>query len=116
MAKNRCRYCGKEIMEKLEFCSDDCRESYNRHTRNDVTKIGIFSAGVIIGLLTMFIGVFLSNPVIIGSGIILVGITILLLPFTTPETISILGYKSARIVGRVLGIVVIVVGIWVGYF
>ena len=37
-----------------------------------------------------------------------------LLQFTTPETIAFFGYKRAKTSGRIAGIVLIAVGIWVG--
>ncbi|MFR8522805.1 MAG: hypothetical protein ACLVCU_00815 [Gallintestinimicrobium sp.] len=56
-----------------------------------------------------------NSDFIIGDGIIVMGIVAVLLPFTTPETVALLGYQKSRIVGRILGILLIVVGIWVGF-
>ena len=50
----------------------------------------------------------------VGIGVIIMGIVEFLLPFTTPETIAFLGYKKAKTAGRIAGIVLIAVGIWVG--
>ena len=51
----------------------------------------------------------------IGSGIIVMGVTVVLLPFTTPETTVLFGNKKARFIGRILGMILIAVGIWVGF-
>ena len=51
----------------------------------------------------------------IGSGIIVMGITVVLFPFTTPETIALFGNKKSRFIGRILGMILIAVGIWVGF-
>ena len=50
----------------------------------------------------------------IGSGIIVMGITVALLPFATPETIVLFGNKKSRVIGRILGMLLIAVGVWVG--
>ena len=75
----------------------------------------LYFIGIIIGFLVMFYGVISNSDFIIGDGIIVMGIVAVLLPFTTPETVALLGYQKSRIVGRILGILLIVVGIWVGF-
>jgi hypothetical protein len=47
-------------------------------------------------------------------GSIVIGIDVVFFPFTTPETTAFLGYQKAKLVGRVAGIFLIAVGIWVG--
>ena len=46
----------------------------------------------------------------IGSGIIVMGVTVVLLPFTTSETTALFGNKKARFIGRILGMILIAVG------
>ena len=43
------------------------------------------------------------------------GVTVVVLPFTTPETTALFGNKKARFIGRILGMLLIAVGIWVGF-
>lgn len=43
------------------------------------------------------------------------GVTVVLLPFTTSETTALFGNKKARFIGRILGMILIAVGIWVGF-
>ena len=78
-------------------------------------KIKYFLIGMIIGFLVMLYGVLSDSDSIIGSGIIIMGIVTVVLPFATPETVALLGYQKSRIVGRILGILLIIVGIWVGF-
>ena len=53
---------------------------------------------------------FLSNSdFIIGDGIIVIGIVTVVLPFATSETVALLGYQKSKIVGRILGILLVVV-------
>ena len=44
----------------------------------------------------MFYGVVSSRNCMIGSGIIVMGVTVVVLPFTTPETTALFGNKKAR--------------------
>lgn len=72
--------------------------------------------GIILGFLVMFYGIISNNNVfIIGIGIIVMGIDVVLLPFTTPETINFLGYKKSKFAGRISGILLIVVGVWMWF-
>jgi len=34
MKMNKCRYCGKVIMEGSLFCNDDCEEDYGKATND----------------------------------------------------------------------------------
>ena len=111
----KCRYCGKELDSDLEFCSNECENSYRKIIENDRHKIKYFILGIILGFLVMFYGVVSSRNCMIGGGIIVMGITVVLLPFTTtPETIALFGNKKSRFIGRILGMILIAVGIWMG--
>ena len=109
----KCRYCGKELDSNLEFCSSECENSYRKIIENDRHKIKYFILGIILGFLVMFYGIISNNNVfIIGIGIIVMGIDVVLLPFTTPETINFLGYQKSKFAGRISGILLIAVGVW----
>ena len=125
----KCKYCGKKLNDNFEFCNSKCENCYEKMMDKDSHKIKYFTKniekaesrikyfiiGIIIGFLVMFYGVISNSDFIIGDGIIVMGIVAVLLPFTTPETVALLGYQKSRIVGRILGILLIVVGIWVGF-
>ena len=64
--------------------------------------------------LVIAVSAFTKSVFMVGIGVIIMGIVVFLLPFTTPETIAFLGYKRAKTAGRIAGIVLIAVGIWVG--
>ena len=111
----KCRYCGKELNSNFEFCSNECENSYRKIIEKDRQKIKYFMIGIILGFLVMFYGIISNNNVfIIGIGIIVMGIDVVVLPFTTPETTTFLGYRKSKVVGRILGILLIAVGLWVG--
>ena len=105
----------KELDSNLEFCSSECENSYRKIIEKDRHKIKYFISGIILGFLAMFYGVVSSRNCMIGSGIIVMGVTVVLLPFTTSETTALFGNKKARFIGRILGMILIAVGIWVGF-
>ena len=72
-------------------------------------KIKYFIIGIIIGFLVMIYGVLSNSDFIIGDGIIVIGIVTVVLPFSTSETVALLGYQKSKIVGRILGILLVVV-------
>lgn len=109
---NKCKFCGKGINNNLEFCQDECKNKYVKMVEKDSPKIKYFTFGIILGSLVMFWGVFSGSSLKTGFGIVLMGITVILLPFTTPETIAALGYQRSKLIGRFLGILLILVGIW----
>lgn len=108
----KCRYCGKELNSNFEFCSNECENSYRKIIEKDRQKIKYFMIGIILGFLVMFYGITLNSDFIIGIGIIVMGIDVVLLPFTTPETIYFLGYQKSKFAGRISDILLIVVGVW----
>ena len=106
----KCKYCGREISNSFEFCCNKCENNYTKNIEKAEGKIKYFIIGIIIGFLVMFYGVLSNSDFIIGDGIIVMGIVAAVLPFVTPETCALLGYWKSRIVGRILGILLIVVG------
>lgn len=112
----KCKYCGKKLNDNFEFCNSKCESCYEKMVDNDSHKIKFFILGIILGFVVILYGIILNNSsFIIGLGIIVMGIDVVLFPFTTPETNTFLGYRKSKFVGRILGILLIVVGIWVGF-
>ena len=110
----KCKYCGKKLNDNFEFCNSNCENCYEKMVDKDNHKIKYFILGIILGFLVMFYGITLNSDFIIGIGIIVMGIDVVVLPFTTPETTTFLGYRKSKVVGRILGILLIAVGLWVG--
>ena len=109
----KCKYCGKKLNDNFEFCNSKCENCYEKMMDKDSHKIKYFTLGIILGFLVMFYGIISNNNVfIIGIGIVVMGIDVVLLPFTTPETINFLGYQKSKFPGRIAGILIIAVGVW----
>ncbi len=115
MKKYRCSYCGKQLEINSNFCSNECKRNYERKIKQATKKIPYFLLGIILGFITMFIGILLSHTNIEGIGITIMGLTVIILPFTTPETTMLFGYQKAKLLGRILGILLVFIGIWVGF-
>lgn len=81
----------------------------------DKHKVKYFIMGIVVGFLIMLYGVVSNREFTLGVGIVLMGIVVVLFPFTTPDTIAILGYAKSKLVGRILGLILIIVGIWAGF-
>lgn len=110
----KCSYCGKKLNGNIEFCSDECESRYKKAVEKDEPKFKYFTSGIVLGFLVMFYGIISNGSFLIGIGSIVMGIDVVLFPFTTPETTAFLGYQKSKLVGRIEGIVLIAVGIWVG--
>ena len=97
----KCKYCGKKLNDNFEFCNSKCENCYEKMMDKNSHKIKYFTLGIILGFLVMFYGIISNNNVfIIGIGIIVMGIDVVLLPFTTPETIYFLGYQKSKFAGN----------------
>lgn len=109
----KCSYCGRKMSSDIQFCSDKCAELYRERTVKDQKAIKYFLAGLGMGMILLLAGVFAGEDVVIGSGIILMGVVIMVFPLITPETVNLLGYRKARIAGRILGMLTLLAGVWV---
>lgn len=107
----KCAYCGRSGKEK--FCSDECKRRYEKELQKDQKNIRYFLLGIGAGILLLFAGAIMGRETAEGGGIIWTGLIIFVFPFTTPETVKWLGYKQAKILGRILGICVMSVGGWI---
>ena len=112
---NKCGYCGKALSGSFQFCCNECETNYKKSIEKDKRKIKYFIIGIIVGFLLMLYGALANSDFIIGDGIILMGIILVILPFTTPETIAFLGYRKSKFAGRITGILLIIVGIWISF-
>ena len=84
----KCKYCGKKLNDNFEFCNSKCENCYEKMMDKDSHKIKYFTLGIILGFLVMFYGIISNNNVfIIGIGII-------------------------KFAGRISGILLIAVGVW----
>ncbi|HJA66621.1 MAG TPA: DUF2116 family Zn-ribbon domain-containing protein [Candidatus Mediterraneibacter cottocaccae] len=125
MNKEKCSYCGKHCTPHsisvsaheagTIFCSDSCRRNYESSISRDTLRSRYMIFGIIIGFIVMFYGIATQSYRFLGGGIAVMGAFITLLPCATPETVRLLGYRRAKAFARILGIVLILAGIWIGF-
>ncbi len=112
----KCDYCAKEISYYDQYCDEECeRKALDFYSlRERYTKV--FSIFNIIGVFGIPVGLFLSAiDAIIGFSLtafsmMLVGITVVLLPFPVENMISSLKIKKAVFVTRMIGVGFLVLG------
>lgn len=111
----KCKYCHKKIPNVNDFCGNNCAELFKKCIEIEKKRTGYFLSGIGMGFIGIIIGILMQNSMIEGVGIMLMGMVVIMLPFTTPETIRIFGYVYARWIGRVLGFLLEIVGIWIAF-
>lgn len=117
MKKYKCSYCGRLLPTGNEevFCSKECSDGYSRDTRADDKKIKYFGAGFVLGGAVSLGGILLGSDIVLGIGILLLSAVVVVFPFTTPDTVKIFGYKRAKLIGRALGALLAITGVWAGW-
>ena len=77
-----------------------------------------FAAGIIVSVLLVLSSAFLgagekeSGKLTAGCGMLLLGLTVVLFPYCTPETYAMFGYVKTNRLGRVIGVLVAIFGLW----
>ncbi|PKM77454.1 MAG: hypothetical protein CVU90_07525 [Firmicutes bacterium HGW-Firmicutes-15] len=126
----KCAYCHKDAMEKIPadyniglqeqyYCSEICKKELTDYI-NAAKKNGNLFIGLTLGsILIMVIGNGLISAlnfdehytfIVMFVALSVVGITIIKFPFCTPQTVRMVGIKKAKIVARILGLILIIIG------
>lgn len=127
---NKCVYCKKIAAEEipvdviigsgeLHYCSETCKNETKKYIEAVNKHKGLF-LGLTLGSTLAMV---LVNGIIIGfnlrtqlmtsttsMAVIVIGIAIIIFPFSTPQTVQWLGIKKAKTVARILGLLLIVLG------
>ena len=112
----RCQYCGKEIAEGEDFCSESCASAYRTATGTKLSDLKWLLIGIAVSLFVILWGPITRNEQMVGVGVLIVGIALIFCPFATPNMIQIFGYQRARFVVRLVGAVALVFGAYIGWF
>lgn len=129
----RCLWCGKankenyrEIVitikkasppqEEVVVCSKKCEKAVLNSFQFIEKNIHLFFSGVILGILLALSGLLapiIGRKVLLVSftGMLLLGMTFVIFPFVTPQTTKIFGLRNGMFLGRVTGIVFLLLGI-----
>ena len=127
----KCDYCHKVAIEKIPaenntglearyYCSDNCKEEItdyiNAAKKNGKLFIGLTLGSVLIMVIANgMVSALNFDPhymlIITLIALIVIGITLIKLPFCTPLTIQLIGIKKSKIVARVLGLIAVIGGL-----
>ncbi|MFC1613392.1 hypothetical protein ACFL23_03605 [Patescibacteria group bacterium] len=130
--KLRCVWCGKsdkehckEIVmsikqmkppqEKAFVCSEECERRVLDVCKFIEKGMAKFLIGLILGTVMAVLGILtplFGNKILIFStlGLFILGITFIVFPFVTLQTVKIFGLKKGMILGQISGIILLLVG------
>lgn len=121
----KCMYCNKKIpgemengiIEKIDgmtctFCSETCKEGCEKFLSFAKKYEKLFLALVIIPMIICTFASLILGEWVVCLMIVILGATLTLFPFCTPQTIQLTGVKKSVLIGRILGIALIVGGIF----
>lgn len=121
----KCMYCNKKIpgemengiIEKIDgmtcsFCSETCKEDCEKFLGFAKKYEKLFLALVFIPMIICTFASFILGEWVVCLMIVILGATLTLFPFCTPQTIQLTGVKKSVLIGRILGIALIVGGIF----
>lgn len=113
VSNRKCSYCGKRTsfyddISNIAYCSSSCRELYQLSLDKIKKNLVWFTIGIVISILLLLFGAFFKTSIksnyIIGSGIAVLGITLIVFPYCTPEAYRMYGIQKTTLIGRTLGI------------
>lgn len=129
----RCLWCGKSNRQQFKeitmtikkaaphqenaiVCSEECEKSVFATCEFIEKNIFSFYAGIalgtLIGLSGLLIPIFGKKVLIISLiGVFIIGLTFLIFPFVTPQTVKTFGLRKAMVFGRIGGIILLFMGI-----
>ena len=120
-ANVKCSYCGKQAEFYFDenyteaYCSQKCQDLHSIALVKMKKNLKWFGICISISVMLLLLGAFLDLPFdkkyILGNGMALLGITIILFPFCTPETYEKYGYVKTTKIGRLLGGLTVLLGI-----
>lgn len=127
--RNKCVWCGKvcqgdfkeiEISvksskDKAIVCSEDCGNLTFDTCRFIERNIKFFWIGIIFTFIVTGFSIFAPlslKKYLLSIELLILGLTVTILPFVTPQTVKMVGLKNGMIIGRITGILVLIMGIW----
>ena len=90
----RCQYCGKEIAEGEDFCSESCASAYRTATGTKLSDLKWLLIGIAVSLFVILWGPITRNEQMVGVGVALLGFVVAKWPLATPETVREVGYVA----------------------
>lgn len=111
---------GLNPQEKTFFVLPEYEHNFRRFMDRAVQYSRLFLGLVALSLIILLVGVLMSaalgghpGPTVIGSSLLFLGVVMILLPFSTPETVRIMGIAKSVMFVRFFGGVTICLGAFV---
>ena len=95
-------------------CSEECRQKTEKFLRFAKRFTPLF-LGLMAVIVVALIALSVTAPRLISIPMAAMGCVILFLPFCTPQTVQAVGLKKSVLIGRIMGVIVIALGIFM-YF
>lgn len=84
--------------------------------RNGRRALALLVAGTILALVgALLVAAWPPGMWLVAAATLLLGVTIVVFPFATPETVAWLGLERSRLIARIGGAVLITMALWVGW-
>lgn len=122
----KCLWCGqsgKDHYKEIEFkeaitdapvetvmvCSDDCETALLETEKTFEGKLRNFIIGLVVGMVLVMSGGVLAVVderllLVMSAGLLVLGVTVYIYPFVTPQTVGMMGMKKGFLIGRIAGI------------
>lgn len=113
----KCDYCGKEISYMEQYCDESCQRNALKYYDLQGKFSKLFSFINIICIFGIPVGLFLFSFLpdvgftLLAFSTAIEGLTVIFLPFPVENMISSLKIKKAMNVTRIIGAVILVIGI-----
>ncbi|MCH5303713.1 MAG: hypothetical protein J1E41_02520 [Ruminococcus sp.] len=113
----KCDYCGKEISYMEQYCDEDCHRNALKYYELQEKYSKVFSIINIICVFAIPVGLFIFSFrsdigfTMMSFALAILGLTIMLLPFPVENMISSMKIKKAMKVTRIIGAVLLLLGI-----
>ena len=109
----KCGYCGRESSTGWgRFCSEECRLKEKEFIERAERQAKPFLIMVFAPLLLIIVGLIFIEHVFLFMALpmFIIGMVMIICPFTTPETVELVGLRKSISVARGCGLVLIFMG------
>ena len=102
-----------KMVEKAHFCSQNHLEETRKFLKYAETHVWHFISGLII---LPVVGMLITFMILENVGLFIIfggfGLVIIIFPFATPQTNNLLGIKNSILLVRIIGVILVVAGIF----
>lgn len=119
----KCIWCNKSCEPEITVqdkdgtyacCSEECKQKAEKFLLFGKRFSPLFLGLILVCVVTLIV-LSVTVPRFATLPMAAMGFVILFLPFCTPQTVQMLGLKKSAVIGRILGVIVIALGIFM-YF